>query len=386
MAVDEPMPEIIISDPDVVDRMVGFGAETLRRCYQCGTCSVVCPRTPLEDAFPRKEMVWAQWGLVDRLAANADAWLCYQCNDCITHCPVDAVPQFMARIPNERRYLALAILIPAAIVGLMLLLARVVFGDGIGVPEGDILFEHFIGHGWLDAVTLTLVGAVGVAAVLGLRKFWAALGSTVPAGTDRQPLVPALTGTAGEVLTHEGFDDCTTSHVRRGSHMAMFYGFLGLIAATTGAALYTEIFPILGIEWHDNELSLPIWDPVKIVGNLGGIALLVGLAQTLSLRRRRPLVSGKSSYSDWFFSGLLALTALSGFATEILRYAGVRIAYPAYAVHLIFVFGLFAYFPFSKFSHAMYRPAALAFARQIGRRKPSMTVAGQPRDREVVSA
>ena len=113
---------------------------------------------------------------------------------------------------------------------------------------------------------------------------------------------------------------------------------------------------------------------------------LVGLAQTLSLRRRRPLVSGKSSYSDWFFSGLLALTALSGFATEILRYAGVRIAYPAYAVHLIFVFGLFAYFPFSKFSHAMYRPAALAFARQIGRRKPSMTVAGQPRDREVVSA
>ena len=49
MAVDEPMPEIIISDPEVVDRMVGFGAETLRRCYQCGTCSVVCPRTPLEE-------------------------------------------------------------------------------------------------------------------------------------------------------------------------------------------------------------------------------------------------------------------------------------------------------------------------------------------------
>jgi quinone-modifying oxidoreductase subunit QmoC len=404
MSVDEPMPEIIISDPDVVDRMVGFGAETLRRCYQCGTCSVVCPRTPLEDAFPRKEMVWAQWGLVDRLAANADAWLCYQCNDCITHCPVDArpgdvmaasrdlqiqkyaTPQFMARIPNEPRYLALAIAIPAVVVGLMLLLARVVFGDGLGLPEGDILFEHFIGHGWLDAVTLTLVGAVGVAAVLGLRKFWAALGSTVPAGTDRQPLVPALTATAGEVLTHEGFDDCTTSHVRRGSHMAMFYGFLGLLAATTGAALYTEIFPILGIEWHDNELSLPIWDPVKIVGNLGGIALLVGLAQTLSLRRRRPLVSGKSSYSDWFFSGLLALTALSGFATEILRYAGVRIAYPAYAVHLVFVFGLFAYFPFSKFAHAMYRPAALAFARQIGRRKPSTPVASQPRDHEVVSA
>ena len=81
-----------MADLAAVDRMLGYGAETLRRCYQCGTCSVVCPRTPLEDAFPRKEMVWAQWGLEDKLLTNGDAWLCYQCNDCITHCPVDARP------------------------------------------------------------------------------------------------------------------------------------------------------------------------------------------------------------------------------------------------------------------------------------------------------
>jgi quinone-modifying oxidoreductase subunit QmoC len=84
-------------------------------------------------------------------------------------------------------------------------------------------------------------------------------------------------------------------------------------------------------------------------------------------------VSGKSAYSDWFFSGLLALTALSGFATEILRYAGVRLAYPAYAVHLVFVFALFVYFPFSKFAHIMYYPAGFVFARQIGTRKRAST-------------
>ena len=401
-----PGPSIVISDPDVVDRMVGFGAETLRRCYQCGTCSVVCPRTPLEDAFPRKEMVWAQWGLIDRLAANADAWLCYQCNDCITHCPVDArpgdvmaasrdlqietyaFPQFMGKIPTQARYLGIAVAIPVALVALMLVTAKVIFGEGAELPEGEILFEHFIGHGWLDVFTMSLVGVVALLAATGLRRFWKAMQATVPPGTARQPLGGALRGTAGEVLSHEGFDDCTTSHVRRKSHMAMFYGFLGLVAATTGAAIYTEIFPILGIEWHDNELSLPIWDPVKIFGNVGGIALLIGLAQTLTMRRRRPSAAGKSSYSDWFFSGLLVLTAVSGFLTEILRFAGVRMAYPAYAVHLVFVFALFVYFPFSKFSHAMYRPAALAFARQIRRRKPaSMTAPATPRrDEESVSA
>jgi quinone-modifying oxidoreductase, subunit QmoC len=384
------VPSIVVSDLGVVDRMVGFGAETLRRCYQCGTCSVVCPRTPLEDAFPRKEMVWAQWGLEDRLVADVDAWLCYQCNDCITHCPVDArpgdvmaatrdlqiaeysFPRFMGRIPSERRYLPLAVAIPAALVGLLVLTATVASEGRFALPQGRILFEHYIGHGWLDVFTLSLVSVVAALSFDGLRRFWAALGRSVPAGTERQPLSRSVRGAIGDAFSHKGFDDCATSHTRLWAHLAIFYGFLGLVAATTGAAIYTEIFPILGIEWHGNVLSLPIWDPVKIVGNVGGIALLVALGQTLWMRFARREQAGKSTYSDWFFSGLLALTALTGFATEILRFADARTgAYAAYTIHLVFVFGLFAYFPFSKFSHVMYRTAALAFARQIGRAKPA---------------
>jgi quinone-modifying oxidoreductase subunit QmoC len=297
-------------------------------------------------------------------------------------------PRFMGRITTSARHLPVAIAIPAGLVALLVLIAAVLFEDGPALPAGDILFERFIGHGWIDIFILSLVGVVSLVAATGLRRFWKGLQATVPAAIPRKHLGGALRGTAEEVLSHDGFDGWTTLDVRRGSHLAMFYGFLGLVAATTGAALYTEIFPILGIEWHHNELSLPIWDPVKIVGNVGGIALLIGLAQTLTMRRRSPRTAGKSSYSDWFFSGLLVLTAVSGFLTEILRFAGVRMAYPAYAVHLVFVFALFVYFPFSKFSHAMYRPAALAFARQIGRRKPaSMTAPATPRrDEETVSA
>jgi len=284
-------------------------------------------------------------------------------------------PRWMARIPTSARYLPLAIAIPAVLVALLVLVAAGLSGNGSFLPDGDILFEHFIGHGWVDVVTLPVVGLAGLVVATGLRKFWNGLQATLPPGIARRPLAGALRGTAGEVLRHDDFEAWTTSDVRRRSHLAIFYGFLGLMAATTGAALYTEIFPVLGIRWHGNHLSLPIWDPVKIVGNLGGIALLLGLAQTLSMWRRRPRAAGQSTYSEWFFPGLLGLTAITGFATEILRFAGVRLAYPIYAVHLVFVFALFVHFPFSKFAHVVYYPAGFTFARQIGTRKPAPTVA-----------
>jgi quinone-modifying oxidoreductase subunit QmoC len=283
-------------------------------------------------------------------------------------------PRFMSRIPTSARYLPVAIAIPAGIVALLVLTAAVLLEDGPVFPDGDLLFEHFIGHGWLDVFVLSVVGVVAVLAATGLRRHWRGLQGSVPPGLPRQPLGGALRGTVEEVVKHDGFNSWTVTDVRRGSHLAMFYGFLGLLAATTGAAIYTEIFPILGIEWHDNELSLPIWDPVKIVGNVGGIALLIGLTQVFLAWRRR--TSDRATYSDWFFPALLGLTALSGFAVEILRFAGVRLAYPAYAVHLVFVFALFVYFPFSKFAHAVYYPAGFMFARSIGGRKKTASSPG----------
>jgi quinone-modifying oxidoreductase subunit QmoC len=223
---------------------------------------------------------------------------------------------------------------------------------------------------------MTVVGVIAVLSFLSLRRFWAALQSTVPAGTTRLPLSRALRGTAVDVFSHKDFGDCNTAHPRKWAHLGLFYGFLGLTAATTGAFLYTEVFPRIGIHHHGGALSLPIWDPVKIIGNVGGVALLAGLAQTMWVRLKRPQQSGKSAYSDWFFSGLLGLTAVTGFITEILRYAGAgTAAYLAYMVHLGFILGLFAYFPFSKFSHLMYRSAATAFARQIGRLPSRKTAA-----------
>jgi Fe-S oxidoreductase len=72
------------------------GGEELKKCYQCGTCSAVCPWGNLRPFSPRAFIEMARLGLEGFEAA---AWTCVSCKQCWDRCPQQInIPQLFQAV------------------------------------------------------------------------------------------------------------------------------------------------------------------------------------------------------------------------------------------------------------------------------------------------
>jgi quinone-modifying oxidoreductase subunit QmoC len=377
---------VIRPDRSFVEEIIRSGGDSVKKCFQCATCSVVCPLSPDNGPFPRKEMVWAQWGLKDRLLKDADIWLCHQCNDCSVNCPREAapgdvlaalrnysfgyygVPAFLGRAFRRARYLPFLLAFPVVL--LLVLLA----GTGhLEFPDGQIEFDHFVPHIVVDPLFLVLAGLVFVSVAISLRRFWA--GITSNPGHGGVSIINVLRRSAPsklmEMLLHRKFNDCGTGKSRMVSHLAIFYGCLAFALVTGSIFLATYAIGI--------DLPLAEYHPLKIIANLGAVAVIGGCCLAIYSRLRGGKEAGNSSYLDWnLILLILAVTGL-GVLTEVLRLAeAASAAYVVYFIHLVLVFYGIAYFPYSKLAHLMYRSLAVLYADY--RDKPGTAVEYQTAD------
>ena len=151
--------------------------------------------------------------------------------------------------------------------------------------------------------------------------------------------------------------DCDRNKFRYLAHMLIFYSFIAL-AVVTGIVF-------LGIYFIRIEHMLPLaqWNPVKILANLGAVALIAGCTIVISNRLKEEEDKSTSTYFDWVFIIMVYAVAISGLLTELTRLADAAvIAYSLYFIHLVLVFYLIAYLPFSKFAHMIYRTVALVYS------------------------
>ena len=374
------------ADLNFVQTLLGAGAEDLKLCYQCATCTVVCPVTPDGSPFPRKEMVQAQFGLKDQLVKSLDSWLCIHCNDCSTHCPRGAkpgdvmntiralsvehfsVPAFLSKAAHTPSRMWILFLIPLVLIG------AVIMGldSTLGFLEGRIVFSKMLPVPVIDFIFIPAVTFAGVTALLSLLRFLAAMRSEYPRRSQGVSIVAALTGAMVDIFSHRKFAECTTNKARTPAHLGAMYGFIGLFITTSlvGVMYYLEKFGM--------DVQVPPYDffhPIKILGNVSGT--LAFLACVAIVARRMSGSAGKATAFDWTFVWVLFLTVITGFLAQVFRVFDFAVAaYFIYYVHLVFVFFLLAYASHTKMAHIFYRTLAMVYARWSGRSNITPVVLG----------
>ena len=386
-------PVLIRPDHKFVHEIAAAGGGDLKKCFQCATCSAVCALSTGCVPFPRKEMHWAQWGLKDRLFGDPDVWLCHQCGDCSVQGPRGArpadvlaavralvvrhfsVPRPLATWLTRPSFLAVAFAATAALlVAALLVRGPIEASLGIAAHETE-LYAGFFPH-WLLIAFFSLFTALGLAAAaVGLTRFWRALVEHDGVDGSRPALtatLPALRRALTTILTHRQFGQCTSHRYRWLAHLGVFLGFAVLFLVTVWAVIDLYLFPVLGIA---SSYPFDLNHPMKLLANLGGAALVVGAVQVMVVRGRHREHAPASSTFDWYFLSLVLGVGSTGFAVEILRFAagpdpayGIRAtAYATYFIHLVLVFQLLVFLPYTKFAHMLYRTVAMVYAERTGR-------------------
>ena len=381
-------------DLEFIKYLKSAGGDTLKKCYQCATCSVVCPLSADKKPFPRKEMIWAQWGLKDKLVGNPDVMLCHQCGDCTAYCPRGAkpgdvlgairayaythygFPQGLAKLCSQGKNLPVMMAIPA-----LLILAVWFLAGGMHLPAPDAIdfgmfFDAHKDHPTIiGGLTLNvlLIDAIFVPAFVfalfsaykGVSAMWNDMAAKLPAKSNFRPSVKQfvsdfLVPSVKEILAHSRFRQCGANLNRVNGHLPLVFAFIGLFIVTAYSMIRKDV---IGTFVEGLHAPLSLADPFKLLANISGIALVVGIGILWMNRSRMEEENNATpTFYDWFLIGEIMTVGVTGMGAEITRLLGIPVlAYLFYFLHLVAVFMLFLYMPYTKFAHMVYRTFAMAF-------------------------
>ena len=365
--------KIIKPDLQFVKRVVAAGGETVKKCYQCDTCSVVCNLAPDNKPFPRKEMLMTQWGMQEVLK-SPDIWLCHQCSDCTALCPRGAKPgevlgvlrqmaiekyagvPYLPRMVGDYRYLPLLIALPVMVFYVLLN----ILGKW-GIPDGPIVYAKLFPTLLVDFIFVPAFFCAVFVLFKGVMAYWNDLNAGDPWKTKVSGnLVGNLIETLKEIIFHQRFRECEATYARATNHLFLVFGFIFLAIVTSWGFMN---------EWvlhHDSPYA--IYEPIKLLAIAGTAAMLYGIWNIIKERKANADKAGYGTYFDLQFIYVVFTVGATGLLSWLFRLIGIKtLAYPTYFIHLVSVFFLFFYAPYSKAAHMVYRTVAMLYASMSSR-------------------
>jgi ferredoxin len=365
--VEKPLTRL---NPHLASEVQKLGGTKLARCYNCGTCTAICPITQEGAEFPRSLIRYAILGAEDKLVSSARPWLCYYCGDCAKECPRDADPaEFMMAL---RRYLTckydwtgfssllyrsemvefLAIIALASITGLLIYF----FHGPLVLSETEL--ATFAPLGVVEAGDLVIFAILTFLISTNIFRMYRFI--VLSGDAKREPIsikthiVELVRTLPIHFITQKKLGGCSDKKYWV-YHLIFFGGYV------TSFVLFMFL-----IRYTQTNMPFLFFDPLSIAGIAATAALLFAATVTIYGRIKKSRPVWKYSHpTDWMFIVLLILTVATGVLTGVFRSVGMPLAtYLTYSLHLMVVAPfLILEVPFAKWSHLAYRPFAIYFAR-----------------------
>jgi len=370
------MAETLFLQPDsrLIESVMALGGHDLKKCFQCATCTAVCRLSDDAFAFPRRQMIAAQWGLKDKLMQDPGPWLCFYCGECSKTCPRKANPgeTMMALrryLTSEYDWTGLSRLMYRSAfweIGVLALVSAVVvalftlprnFGFGLlrhsgAAPLQTVMLSKFAPVGVVDVGDRILAGVLSFFLLTNAARMFYRLtrGQKIPARLYLTKLPHLIFHAATQKRWNECKDSETTKNWIR--HLLLVTGYV---------TMFTLV--VVFLPWFQVDNTSVHW--TSFLGYYATAVLVGATAWMLIDRIRQHGETYQFSHlSDWLFPILLFLTAVTGIGMHVLRVNDLPMAtYVMYTVHLaIAVPMLTVEVPFGKWAHLLYRPLAIYVA------------------------
>jgi nitrate reductase gamma subunit len=359
------------TDPNLLTDIRRYGEFDTGACYQCGSCTVSCQLVTDRASFPRKAIGYALLGLRRPLVGSLEPWLCHDCGECSLVCPREAEPRvsmmtvrrfltaqydwtgMASRILRSRAWYVGSLLFVGVLVLLLIVLYHVLyramaFGDFATTPFG---MEHMFPTMTYFTLTVTLL-PLCLLLSHGLRMWWL----TMRPGRGESVPISAYVAQTWTFALHSIVQPLMRTCQDRSRWKWHWMLVLGVVMKL--------VILVFALRWFQTDQIYPLHHPQRWVGYLATVFIVLGAGQMLLCRIRGEREIRKTArLEDVMFPILLLLTAASGIAAHVLRYADLALAcHYTYALHVVIATPmLMVEMPFGKWSHMIHRPLALYF-------------------------
>ena len=359
----------IQSDPTLLAEIRRYGKFDPTGCYQCGSCTLTCDLVAGSVTFPRRTIRYALLGLRQPLVASLEPWVCHDCGDCSIACPRQSEPRismmtlrlFLSAQYEWTRISSKLLQSTAWHVGSLILVAAftllLIAGYHlwyVRMPARDFATTPFGLEHMFPIMTYYTLIAILLPLLLLLSRVVRIWRLTMAGeGLERIP----LSAYAAQAWVYV-YESVALRLMRKCPERGRWAGHY-LLALGTSLMLFTKVF---ALRWFQTDNIYPLYHPQRWLGYLATGFIIYGIADIFSCRlSAHKEICKETHFRDLVFPALLLMTALSGLAVHIFRYAGFALTcHYLYALHVVIATDMLVVeMSFGKWSHMIYRPLAL---------------------------